>query len=196
MKQIPYYSKDPNIRYDMVFTDFLLDVLVKFVSEASSRKYLISGGIAIDLTYGEIVRPHEDLDILPEEKDYEFWLEWFQAQGLKVINTPDTINYPYAFVVVDKDDNYVADVYSVKFKKSGKLLAAWQENNAVLEYQIWENTNFLNAREIKFNGIEVVVEDYKDVIAQKYNHSKKYNVPLEGKHLIDIETAKQIEGRA
>ena len=176
----------------MKFTEFLLDLLIKFVKEAGNKKYIVGGGLALDLAYGKITRPHEDLDIYPYEGDLDYWIKWFQDQGLSAVDTPDTKNHPNAFVVIDKENNYVADIYCVRFEENGEISGLWRDENGEEEYGTWDDKNHKRAHKVKFRDVEINVEYFKDVIDQKLAHEKRHNEPLTGKHLHDLELAKKL----
>jgi Aminoglycoside-2''-adenylyltransferase len=46
---------------------------VALAAQKHNKPYYFRGGIAVDLTFGGLSRPHEDLDFYPLEVDTEWW---------------------------------------------------------------------------------------------------------------------------
>jgi hypothetical protein len=57
---------------------FLLRIAT--TAEEAGKRYYIGGGFAVDLSFGGISRPHEDVDFHPMEEDTRWWKDWFIAQ--------------------------------------------------------------------------------------------------------------------
>jgi hypothetical protein len=87
---------------------------IAHVAQEAGKRYYIGGGFAVDLTFGGLSRPHEDIDFHPMEEDTQWWKDWFTSQGYLISKDPDMNDYPYAFLPTNEKHDYFADVYPVK----------------------------------------------------------------------------------
>lgn len=146
------------------------------------KRYFIGGGFAIDLTFGELTRPHEDIDFHPEEKDSNWWKDWFKDQGLILSKDPDMEDYPNAFLPTNKNKDYFADVYPVKFEANGKISLLYKDGT----HSIWKGKSWKDNKRVNYKGVSIYVENYKTVLKQKKEYAKEKGIPLSEKHLHDF----------
>jgi lincosamide nucleotidyltransferase A/C/D/E len=76
----------------------------------------IDGGWCIDALLGEQTRPHQDLDIVIQQKDLEKALELMKEQGYRNVPRDDT--KPWNFVMGD-DKRREIDVHVIVFDEKG-----------------------------------------------------------------------------
>lgn len=68
------------------FTRTLERLALKIAQAAAkeNKKYLFSGGWAIEFSCGEISRNHHDIDFHPVSADLQWWIDWFSILGYGV----------------------------------------------------------------------------------------------------------------
>lgn len=149
----------------------------------NNKRYYFGGGFAIDLNLGKLTRAHEDLDFYPEEKDTEWWKEWFKSKGFIISKDSDMANYPNAFLLTNENNDYFADVYPVRIEKSGEISMLRKDST----HGTWEGKSFKEVRHVDYKNTSVYVENPATVIKQKLKHASEHQAPLSEKHKLDIE---------
>ncbi len=179
----------------------LLEALLLCIAESAqkySKQYYFGGGIAIDLTFGGVTRPHADLDFYPREEDTAWWKDWFRTQGY--ITSKDTDMEPLrnAFSMINENNDYFADVYPIAVGKNGEIsMAVYKGTQAVWdgmltingERAIWEGKSWNDIRSVAYKGQTVFIENYRTVLMQKEAYIKIHGGVLSEKHLRDFERA-------
>lgn len=189
-----------------VKTLLLEDLMLRIAAAAqeSHKTYYFGGGIAVDLSFGGLSRPHEDIDFYPQETDTVWWKDWFRAQGYIVSKDTDMEPLPNAFSVIrdvagSKRDTYLADVYPVAKGRKGEVSMAVREGtdkvwDGMLAIEgtrgVWPGKSWNEVREVIYNGQAIAVEDYKTVLIQKATYIKLHpGESLSEKHLYDFSRA-------
>lgn len=108
-------------KWTLTLEGLLLDIAK--TAQETNKKYYIGGGFAIDLTVGKLTRSHEDIDFHPEEKDTNFWKDWFKGRGYIISRDPDMEDYPNAFLPTNENKDYFGDVYPARFEEDGISLS-------------------------------------------------------------------------
>lgn len=164
-----------------------------------SKQYYFGGGFAIDLTFGGVSRAHGDIDFYPMEEDTQWWKDWFDSQGYIVSKDTDMENLSNAFSVLNKNNDYFADVYPVAIDHSGGISMLVREGtrevwDGILTIQgtrgIWEGKSWNDVGKVHYKGQIISVENYKTVLAQKETYIKLHpGEKLSEKHLDDFKRA-------
>jgi len=169
------------------------------VAQTHNKKYYFGGGFAIDLTFGELTRSHEDLDFYPMEEDTQWWKDWFNSQGYIISNDTDMKNLVNAFSVLGKNNEYFADVYPFSFDSNGEISMDIKEGtkeiwDGMLTIQgtraIWKGKSWNDVKHVEYKNQTVVVENYKTVLQQKEAYLQLHpGETLSEKHLLDFKRA-------
>ncbi len=180
----------------------LLEALFLRIAEAAQKyhkQYYFGGGIAIDLAFGGLTRPHADIDFYPREEDAAWWQEWFCSQGYVISLDLDITPLRNAFYVINEANDFFADVYPIAVSTSGEISmevyegteSVWdgmltiQGNRAVWEGKLWNEV-----RSVTYKGQTVWIENYKTVLMQKETYIKLHpGETLSEKHLHDFQRA-------
>jgi hypothetical protein len=187
-------------------TSFLeaLMLHIAAVAQKEHKPYYFGGGIAVDLSFGGLSRPHEDLDFYPLEVDTAWWQNWFRTQGYIVSKDTDMEPLANAFSVSrdiagSKDDTYLVDVYPIAKGRNGEVSTAVTEGvdkvwDGMLTIEdtrgIWPGKSWNGVREVTYKGQVIAVEDYKTVLMQKTAYVRLHpGETLSEKHLFDFARA-------
>jgi hypothetical protein len=160
---------------------------IAHVAQEAGKRYYIGGGFAVDLTFGGLSRPHEDIDFHPMEEDTQWWKDWFTSQGYLISKDPDMNDYPYAFLPTNEKHDYFADVYPVKVDENGTISVTHTP-----EYQgrpWWKGKSWKEVQLITYKGQRIAVEHVRTVLQQKKEHSQWHGGTPTGKHLHDFHRA-------
>lgn len=160
---------------------------IAHTAQEAEKRYYIGGGFAVDLTFGGISRPHEDIDFHPMEEDTQWWKDWFTSQGYIISEDPDMKDYPYAFLPTNEKHEYFADVYPVKVDKNGTISIT--HTPAYQGRPWWRGKSWKEVKQITYKGQKIKVENYKSVLQQKVEHYRWHGGTPEGKHLYDFHRA-------
>lgn len=171
----------------LVFDDHTLELeqlLLEIATSASlhRKRYFIGGGFAIDLNFGKLTRGHDDIDFHPVEEDIDWWQRWFQNKRYIISKDPDMRDFPYAFLLKNEKNEYIADVYPVKIGIHGEIYMYESDDT----YHVWDGKSWKKVNEVIYKGVSIYVEDAESVLNQKIEHSHKHNLPLEEKHKHDL----------
>ncbi len=180
----------------------LLEVLFLRIAEAAQKyqkQYYFGGGIAVDLTFGGLTRPHADIDFYPREEDAVWWQEWFRSQGYVVSFDWDTTPLRNAFYVVNEINDFFADVYPIAVGANGEISMGVYEGtecvwDSMLSVQgnraIWEGKSWNEIRRVTYKGRTIWIENYKTVLMQKEAYIQLHpGEALSEKHLHDFRRA-------
>lgn len=179
---------------------------IAHAAEQSHKQYYFGGGFAIDLTFGGLTRPHEDLDFYPLEADTQWWKEWFRAAGYVVSQDTDMTDLQNAFSILrpargeqDKDRDYLADVYpiavaddgTISMQVSSGIRTIWDGMLTVTgDRAFWPGKSWHDVRSVTYKGQTVVLENCKTALAQKEAYIKLHpGQALSEKHLHDFARA-------
>jgi hypothetical protein len=160
---------------------------IALTAEKAGKSYYIGGGFAVDLIFGAISRPHEDIDFHPVEEDTQWWKDWFTSQGYSISKDPDMKDYPYAFLLTNEKHEYLADVYPVKIDKDGTISVT--HTTAYQGRPWWKGKSWQDVQQIIYKGQKVKLEKHISVLQQKVEHYRWHGGTPEGKHLYDFQRA-------
>ncbi len=165
---------EPN-DYTKELEALLLDIAK--TAAAEGKRYYLGGGFGIDIQYGQLTRDHEDLDFHPDEKDTQFWKNWFKDKGFIISKDPDMEDYPNSFLPTNDNKDYIADVYPVTFESDGRISMLYIDGSQ----GVWDGKDWRTNKEISYKGVPIWVEDYKNILEQK-----RHGGPMTEKHLHDF----------
>jgi Aminoglycoside-2''-adenylyltransferase len=188
---------------------FTLETLLLQIASAGqkhNKPYYFGGGIAVDLSFGGLSRPHEDLDLYPLESDTAWWKDWFRSKGYIVSSDSDMEALPNAFSVIryshdnfNKSQDYLADVYPIHIGSGGEISMAVKEGadkvwDGMLTIKgargIWQGKTWNGVRKITYKGQAIALEDYRTVLMQKVAYIRLHpGESLSEKHLYDFTRA-------
>ena len=179
-----------------------LESLLLRISEAAQKhdkQYYFGGGFAIDLTFGGLSRPHDDLDFYPMEEDTQWWRDWFRSRGYILAKDTDMEDLPNAFLLINENNEYFADVYPIAIGGKGEISMAVKEGTHAIwdgmltikgTRGIWQGKSWDEVRKVNYKGQSIAVENYKTVLTQKEEYIKIHpGEALSEKHLHDFERA-------
>lgn len=129
----------------------------------------LDGGWGVDALLGEQTRPHEDLDIILQEKDLPKLRKLLEARDYKDVPRDDT--RPENFVLGDAKGNLV-DVHAFHFDENGNGIYG---NKKVFPSGCFKSIGMINSQAVKCISAEQIVKfhtgykpdenDIKDVTA-------------------------------
>jgi lincosamide nucleotidyltransferase A/C/D/E len=130
----------------------------------------LDGGWAVDALLGEQTRPHEDVDIVIQEKDVSVLRKYLESQNYHDIIRDDTSSWN--FVLGDKEGHLI-DIHVIRFEKEGNGLYGpkgemYPAGSLVGVGKIGDlPVKCISADHlVKFHtGYKVDEKDYKDVVA-------------------------------
>lgn len=135
-------------------------------------KIWIDGGWGIDVLLGKQTRPHEDIDIVVQQKDIPKLRDLLDKQGFKDVSRPDTS--PWNFVLGDTNGRLV-DVHAVVFDEKGNGMYGPLKKGVMYPAQSLTGTGVIQGKPVKSVSAEYVVKfhsrytpdenDFKDVSA-------------------------------
>jgi hypothetical protein len=158
-------------------------------AKEQNKKYYFGGGFAIDLSFGEITRKHEDLDFYPMEEDINWWKVWFQKNGFLISRDPDMRDFPHAFLPTNKNNDYFADVYPIKIGEQGEIMMLWKDGH----YGIWKGKSYFDNKKVVYKDVSVYIENPSQVIQQKLDYAQEHAIELSEKHQHDITLYKSLQ---
>ncbi len=152
----------------------------------------IDGGWGVDALLGEQTRPHEDLDIVIQQKDVLKLRELLEAKGYKDVKLE--ITRSYNFVLGDEKDHEI-DVHVIVLDNEGNGIYGPVENGEIYPFTALSGVGTIKGRTLKCTSPEWMVQthtgyklrdsDYEDVIAlcekfgidypEEFAHLKKSN---------------------
>lgn len=158
------------IQNQLMTADYLVDLYTKL--EQSGINIWIDGGWGVDALLGEQTRPHDDLDIVVEEKNLPELREYLQAQRYKDVERDDTS--PWNFVLGD-DNGHEIDFHVVNFDDEGNGIYGPEERGIMYPADSFEGIGYVNGVAIRcltaeyqvksHTGYELREKDYRDVAA-------------------------------
>ncbi len=146
---------------------FSLAKEIAIAAKESGKRYHMGGGIAIDLSVGNITRNHHDIDFHPELADLDWWLAWLKKHDLNPIRIEDS-PFPETFKVRNKSGSAVVDLWP--FRLTDGVLVFNQNGEYVDTGKKWDET-----RTVEFQGVEFRIENPLRVLDQKtydFRHGK------------------------
>lgn len=175
----------------------LLDIAS--TAQKAGKRYYFGGGFAIDLTFGGLSRPHDDLDFYPMEEDTQWWRDWFRSRGYILAKDTDMEDLPNAFLLINENNDYFADVYPIAIGGKGEISMAVREGTHAIwdgmltikgTRGIWQGKSWDEVRKVNYKGRSIAVENYTTVLTQKEEYIKIHpGETLSEKHLHDFERA-------
>ena len=140
--------------------------------EKRDIKIWIDGGWGVDALLGEQTRPHEDLDIVIQQKDVPALRQFLKAQGYRDVERDDTS--AWNFVLGDEAEHLV-DVHAIVFDEEGNGLYGPPEKGIMYPAESLTGQGVIASHEVrcisaewlvKFHtGYELRDSDYRDVSA-------------------------------
>jgi hypothetical protein len=88
-------------------TKLLMD-LVKYIAQTATQNkkgYCIGSGFSVDFSLGKITRPHEDIDLVIDVGDTDWWKAVFRELGYTVGKYEYMEFFPDAFTVNNNSDS-------------------------------------------------------------------------------------------
>lgn len=132
----------------------------------------LDGGWAVDALLEEQTRPHEDVDIVVQEKDLPKLRELLEVRGYKDVPRDDT--RPWNFVLGD-DQGHLVDVHAFVFDADGNGIYGPPENGEMFPAASLAGSGKINGQIVKCITAEQIVRfhtgyqldenDFKDVTA-------------------------------
>jgi len=132
----------------------------------------IDGGWAVDALLGEQTRPHEDLDIVIQQKDVPGLRELLEGRGYRDVPRDDTS--PWNFVLGD-DAGHLVDFHVIVFDAQGNGLYGPPERGVMYPAESLTGQGVIGGLDVrcispewlvKFHtGYELQASDYHDVTA-------------------------------
>lgn len=130
----------------------------------------LDGGWGVDALLGKQTRPHEDLDIIIEEKNLPKMRELLEAKGYKDVSRDDT--RPWNFVLGDMGGRLV-DVHAFSFDENGN--GVYGNHGPAFPAECFKGRGTVLEKEVKCISAEQIVKfhtqyepdenDVKDVTA-------------------------------
>ena len=132
------------------FTLSLESLALKIAKAAkeNSKKYVFSGGMAIEFYVGRITRNHHDVDFHPLRKDVAWWKEWFENSG---------------YTVNKKHDKEAGEVFEVKGIKGELVVDMWPT-------PLGEDRG--EVKIVNYKGVDVCISDPAKVLNEKVRNAK------------------------
>lgn len=132
----------------------------------------IDGGWGVDALLGKQSRPHEDIDIVIQQKDVPKIRELLEGQGYKDVPRPDTS--PWNFVLGDEIDHLV-DIHAVVLDAKGNGMYGPLKKGVMYPAQSLTGTGVIHGKSVRCISAQYVVKfhsrytpdenDFKDVYA-------------------------------
>ncbi len=126
------------------------------IAEQNSKKYMIGGGWALELTLGKITRNHHDIDFFPLKDDVVWWRNWFESQGLKT-----------------KDEQ----------TNEGLIIKVLGNKKETLVDMVPSDLG--NVMSVIYKGIKIFIDDPQKILDEKLRNAKE-GKPLRRQDLHDI----------
>lgn len=132
----------------------------------------LDGGWAVDALLGEQTRPHEDLDIVIQQKDVPKLRKLLEAQGYKDVPRDDTSVWNF---VLGDDKGHLVDVHAVVFDGVGNGLYGPEKEGVMYPAASLTGTGTIAGGSVKcisaeylvkfHSGYELNENDRKDIAA-------------------------------
>jgi hypothetical protein len=173
----------------------LLVGLVKYIAQTatqSKKRYCIGGGFSIDFSLGKITRSHEDIDLVVDVDDADWWMAVFKELGY-IIGKYDYIEFfPDAFTVSDNSDSkFLMEVWAMKFRSDGTLYPPHTPDHLGREW--WNDKKHGEAKQVQFEGVIVNIENPSATIDQKLGHVRHHKETLSPKHQHDMKLMNRMD---
>jgi lincosamide nucleotidyltransferase A/C/D/E len=132
----------------------------------------IDGGWGVDALLGKQTRPHEDVDIVIQQKDLPVLRGLLEDQGYRDVPRDDTSDWNF---VLGDDEGHRVDVHAIVFDDKKNGLYGPVERGVMYPAQSLTGTGVIDDQKVrcisaesmvKFHtGYELKESDYKDVSA-------------------------------
>lgn len=129
----------------------------------AGKPYFFGGGFAVDFSVGKITRNHHDIDFHPRVEDIDWWLKWFQDKGYTTRKF-DWKGFEEVYKVEQGDD--IVDLWPFKLEDNKLMI---KRDGEYVETE----RRFDEVRTVKFQGIDVCIENPLRVLEQKQRHADK-----------------------
>ena len=116
MQNVSEGSKKPELKTVMAVRDVV--ALVRLMEDEDIDMWL-DGGWAVDALLGIQTRPHEDVDIVIQQKDVPRLRELLAARGYTDAERPDTSAWNF---VLGDSNGHLVDIHAVVFDSGGNGL--------------------------------------------------------------------------
>jgi lincosamide nucleotidyltransferase A/C/D/E len=150
----------------------------------------IDGGWAVDALLGGQTRPHEDVDIVIQQKDIPKLRELLESQGYRDVERDDTSAWNF---VLGDDKDHLIDVHAIVFDAKGNGLYGPRKKGVMYPADSLTGNGIINGQKVRcvsaeylvafHTGYELGENDFKDVSAlckrfgieypKEYTHLKK-----------------------
>lgn len=175
----------PNAR-----TRLLLDLAIRIAEAADEhqKRYYVGSGFAIDLSLGRLSRDHDDIDLVVDVIDAEWWRSLFASWGFDIGRDTYMAYFPDAFSVAQNpkdEDDYLIEVWPMEYRRDGSLYPPHMADHPGREW--WAEKRWADVRRGAFSGGVILVEDPHTAIDQKLEHVRHHREALAPKHVHDLE---------
>ncbi len=141
----------------------------------------IDGGWGVDALLEQQTRPHDDVDIVIQERDLEKFRKIFQDKGYSDVTRDDTSSWNF---VIGNSNGHLIDVHVVTFDGMGNGIYGPIENNIMYPASAFKGTGHINGISVycisamyqieSHTGYTLRDKDYQDV----YALCAKFNIDL------------------
>lgn len=133
-------------------SDSQLKLIIDVFDSSKKDKKLIflKGGWNIDLSYGKVTRPHEDVDFHFNLADKKYWQNWFTKKGFTELPQND---YYSKYV---SPEGFSVDVEGFKYEPKTETIT-WADGGVSKYDEVVEKKEYKGK---KFLGMKLSVEKY------------------------------------
>jgi len=132
----------------------------------------IDGGLGVDALLGEQTRPHEDVDIVIQQKDLPVLRNLLEDQGYRDVPRDDTSDWNF---VLGDDQGHLVDVHAIVFDDKKNGLYGPAERGVMYPAASLIGTGMIDGQRVRciaaqylvtfHTGYELQESDYRDVSA-------------------------------
>jgi len=132
----------------------------------------LDGGWAVDALLGKQTRPHEDADIVIQEKDISKLRKLLESKGYKDVIRDDTSDWNF---VLGDNKGHLVDIHVIVFDDKKNGIYGPKENGKMYPVDSLAGKGILNGIEVKcispeylvkfHSGYELQDKDHEDVLA-------------------------------
>lgn len=133
-----------------------IDVLSLYTQlELHGVRIWFDGGWSVDATLGHQTRPHQDVDIIIQEKDLAGLHNLLEPQGYKNVLKDDTRQWNY---VLGDESGHLVDIHVIVFDKDGNGIYGPVENRVMYPADALTGSGIINGIEVRCLTPEYMVQ--------------------------------------